>query len=124
MKNQIIPTQIDIKRETEGAGLEPTRALASQEEGKKEGIAQTHKRAMFDKEGHLLKRQGHRFRADHLKTYKIHVAIKGVCQQELINKAFEYYRVNVLQRSEAQHLKEAGQGKLEMVEIKAFIDKY
>lgn len=82
------------------------------EDEKKEDIALAHKRAMFDKEGHLLKRQGHRFRADHLKLFKIHSALKGCSQQELINKALEYYKVHVLSKNEAQKLKDAGQEEL------------
>ena len=84
------------------------------EEGKKEVLRKTRKRADFDKEGHPLKRQGHRFRIDHLKIYKIHSALKGISQQELINKALEYYKVNVLQKSGSQKLKEAGQNELEI----------
>jgi hypothetical protein len=79
-----------------------------------ERVPQTRKRAYFDKEGHLLKRQGHRFRVDHLKTYKIHSALKGISQQELMNLALEYYRIHVLQKSQAQKLKEAGVKELDI----------
>ena len=64
------------------------------------------KKLKFDKEGHLLIRQGHPFRKDHLKIYKIHAALKGTTQQELLNTALEYYKVNVLQKSQVQKLKE------------------
>lgn len=86
-----------------------------QEEARKEDVPQTRKRDKFDKEGHPLIRQGHQFRKDHLKIYKIHAALKGTSQQELINKALEYYRVNVLQKGEAAQLKEAGQEELNIM---------
>lgn len=105
--------QIDIETPEEVVGLGSAGGLeAGYEDGKKEVTAQAHKRTVFDKEGHLLKRQGHRFRIDHLKLYKIHAALNGCSQQELINKALEYYKVNVLSNSEAQKLRDAGQEEL------------
>jgi hypothetical protein len=74
----------------------------------------TRKRDRFDKEGHLLVRQGHQFRKDHLKTYKIHAALKGISQQDLMNKALKYYKVQVLSKTESQKLKEAGQEELDI----------
>ena len=77
-------------------------------------MRQARKRDRFDKEGHLLVRQGHQFRKDHLKTYKIHAALKGITQQDLMNKALEYYKVHVLSKTESQKLKEAGQEELDI----------
>lgn len=93
------------------------------ETGKKEDIARIAKsrednlkakKPKFDKGGHPLKVQGHPFRLDHLKIYKIHAALKGCSQQELINAALEYYKINVLQKSGSQKLKEAGQEELKI----------
>jgi hypothetical protein len=80
----------------------------------KEVLRQRRKRDRFDKEGHLLVRQGHQFRKDHLKMYKIHAALKGISQQDLMNKALEYYKVQVLSKTESQKLKEAGQEELDI----------
>src|ERR1700730_6085903 len=115
MHNPSTKPPIDIERaeRVSGLGSEPELEFV-QEDGKKEDIPKSRKRDRFDKEGHLLIRQGHPFRKDHLKIYKIHAALKGVTQQELINKALEYYKVNVLQKSEKQKLKEAGQNELDI----------
>lgn len=124
MNNQPTKPQIDIERAEEGSGLGSGQRLdAASVDGKKEDVPQIAKsrednqrgkKPKFDKEGHLLIRQGHPFRKDHLKIYKIHAALKGTTQQELINKALEYYKVNVLSKSEAQKLKEAGQEELDL----------
>jgi hypothetical protein len=131
MKKPSIKPQSDVERERDvglevGGGVSGIESVGSEfavevsqklksmgEDVEKEGeFCQTRKRAYYDKDGHLLRRQGHRFRADHLKTYKIHAALKGMSQQELINIALEYYKENVLQKSQSQRLKEAGVGEL------------
>ncbi len=115
MKNQSIKPQNSIETASRalGSGLVPPLEEKEKVEKKKD-IPTTRKRDRFDKEGHPLIRQGHQFRKDHLKIYKIHAALKGVSQQELINNALEYYKVTVLQKSEAKKLKEAGQEELEV----------
>jgi hypothetical protein len=105
--------------ESRGSGLVPG---GGEDSGKEEEFRQSRNRdenvgkgkgkVKFDKEKHPLEKSGHWFRKDHLKLYKIHAALKGCSRQELINKALEYYKVNVLQKSEAQKLKEAGQEEL------------
>lgn len=94
-----------------GSGEEPQ---VKDRDEKKLVLRLTRKRDRFDKEGHLLVRQGHQFRKDHLKTYKIHAALKGISQQDLMNKALKYYKVQVLSKTESQKLKEAGQEELDI----------
>ena len=88
MKNLSTKPQIPIEKEENspglGSGEEPQ--VKDQDE-KKEVLRLTRKRVRFDRERHPLVRQGHQFRKDHLKIYKIHSALKGCSQQELINKA-------------------------------------
>ena len=88
MKNHstkpLIP--IDKEEDSPGLGIGEEPQVEDQDE-KKEVLRLARKRDRFDKEGHLLVRQGHQFRKDHLKTYKIHAALKGITQQDLMNKA-------------------------------------
>lgn len=115
MKNQSTKPQIPIEKEEDSPGLgSGVGPKVKDRDEQKEVLRQARKRDRFDKEGHPLIRQGHQFRKDHLKLYKIHAALKGISQQDLINKALEYYKVNVLQQSGSQKLKEAGQEELDI----------
>jgi hypothetical protein len=77
------------------------------------GNAPTHqKRRRFDKEGHPLISKGFLIRADIDKKYDIKSAILRVNKYELVNDALLYYYENVLTKTKADKLKEAGQEEL------------
>jgi hypothetical protein len=106
MKNQSTKPQIPIEKEENSPGLGSGEgSWVKDRDGEKEVLRLARKRVRFDKEGHPLVRQGHQFRKDHLKLYKIHAALKDISQQDLINKALEYYKVNVLSKTQAQKLR-------------------
>ena len=106
--------QNTIESDSKGSGLGHAERLErGAEDEKKEGVPQnapTHpKRQRFDKEGRPLISKGVLLRKDLDKKYKLKAALMGTDKYILINVALEYYYENVLKKTQAQKLLEAGQ---------------